>query len=304
VDSNAFRQLCTHADGHRVLSSQNITLAMEAHSGLSAKVAANAGFQAIWASGLSIASQMGLRDCNEASWSQVIDVCRMIMLAVEVPVFVDGDSGFGNFNNARFFAKALDQIGAAGMVLEDKVFPKLNSFVGERQTLADPVEFCGKIRAVKEANIAPTFAVIARTEALVSGHSVEEALDRAHRYADAGADAIFIHSKSRSGADILSFAKYWNHRLPLVVAPTTYYDVPPKTLEEVGVRLYLCANHNLRASLRAMKEVCSEILSSNGISTVERRISPLGDLFDILNYAELAFAEKKYLSAQERGVAE
>ncbi|NUF85057.1 isocitrate lyase/phosphoenolpyruvate mutase family protein [Acinetobacter seifertii] len=295
VNLNSYKNNIFSRSGKDILFSGKLTQVMEAHNGLSAKIAARAGFEAIWASGLSIASQMGGRDCNEASWSQVIDVCRLIINAVDIPVFVDGDSGFGNFNNARIFAKSLDQIGAAGLVLEDKQFPKMNSFIGEKQLLANPDEFCGKIRAIKDLNLSSDFVLIARTEALVSGYSISEALERANLYVNAGADAIFIHSKMKTPDEILEFARLWNHRCPLVVAPTTYPSVSPADLEAAGVSLYLCANHNVRAAAKAMHETCVEILKNGGISSVEKQLVSLDELFDVLNYAELVEAERKYL---------
>ena len=171
----------------------------------------------------------------------------------------------------------------------------MNSFVGDNHALADRDEFCGKIKAGRDAQTEVDFCIIARTEALIAGCALGEALDRAESYRAAGADAIFIHSKKKTADQILSFAHEWAHRTPLVIAPTTYYQASVKTLEAAGVSIYICANHNLRASLRAMQSVGRQILNERGLSGVEGHVSTLKELFELLSYGELAEAEARYL---------
>src|SRR5262245_30702965 len=108
---------------NEICSNRELSFLMEAHDGLSAAVAEHAGFKGLWASGLSISSSLGYRDANEASWTQLVDVVERMADASDLPVLVDGDSGFGNFNNARLLARKLQQRGAAGVALEDKGFP-------------------------------------------------------------------------------------------------------------------------------------------------------------------------------------
>ena len=125
---------------------------MEAHNGLSARIVQETGFKGIWASGLSISAALGVRDNNEASWTQVLEVVEFMSDATNVPILLDGDTGFGNFNNVRRLVKKLEQRGIAAVCIEDKLFPKTNSFInGDRQPLADMDEFCGKVKAVKDA---------------------------------------------------------------------------------------------------------------------------------------------------------
>src|SRR5215475_5769874 len=125
----------------RLVQSTDLTFLMEAHDALSAAIAQHAGFKGLWASGLSISSALGYRDANEASWTDVVNVVERMADATSIPILVDGDSGFGNFNNARLAALKLFQRRAAGICLEDKGFPKMNSFVGNRHPLADVTEF-------------------------------------------------------------------------------------------------------------------------------------------------------------------
>src|SRR3712207_2884129 len=165
-------------------------------NGLSAKIAEEAGFEGIWASSLSISAALGIRDNNEASWTQVLEVAEFMADATSVPILLDGDTGYGNFNSVRRLVAKLEQRGIAGVCMEDKLFPKTNSFLrSTAQPLADMEEFAGKIRAAKEAQLDDDFVVVARVEALIAGHGLEEALVRAKAYRRAGADAILIHSK-------------------------------------------------------------------------------------------------------------
>ncbi len=127
---------------------------MEAHNGLSAKIVQEAGFKGIWASGLSMSAQLGVRDSNEASWTQVLEVLEFMADNTNVPILVDADTGYGNFNNARRLVSKLEQRGIAGACIEDKVFPKTNSLLDNRkQQLADIEEFSLKIRVNLEIRL-------------------------------------------------------------------------------------------------------------------------------------------------------
>ncbi|MFB4393166.1 MULTISPECIES: phosphoenolpyruvate mutase [unclassified Pseudomonas] len=278
----------------KLLFNGKLDMILEAHSGLSAKVVEETGFPAIWASGLAISSAMGLRDCNEASWSQVMEVAQCITDSVNIPVLFDGDSGFGNFNNVRHVVKRLSHYGISGVSLEDKQFPKMNSFAKHEHTLATVDEFCGKIKAAQDTKEDDDFTVIARTEALVAGMSVQAALKRAEHYYEAGADGIFIHSKNGDGSDVLEFSRCWEGRCPLIVAPTTYKDVSPESLQEVGISIYICANQMMRASLLAMQKAAAQIRAEHSIRNVDKNICSLAEVFQLLNYDELKVAERIY----------
>src|SRR4051812_22491262 len=85
----------------RLLHSPNLNFLLEAHNGLSARIAAEAGFEGLWAGGLCISAQFGVRDCNEASWTQILEMLEFMSDAVDIPILLDGDTGYGNFNNVR-----------------------------------------------------------------------------------------------------------------------------------------------------------------------------------------------------------
>ena len=168
------------------LVSPELSFLMEAHNGLSARIVEEAGFKGIWASGLSMSAALGVRDNNEASWTQVLEALEFMSDATTIPILVDGDTGYGNFNNMRRLVKKLCQRSIAGVCIEDKLFPKTNSFIGDGQPLADIDEFCGKIKAGKDSQLDPDFCVVARVEALISGWGLDEALRRAEAYTAPG----------------------------------------------------------------------------------------------------------------------
>jgi phosphoenolpyruvate phosphomutase len=119
----------------------------------------------------------------------------------------------------------------AGVCIEDKLFPKTNSFIGEAQPLAEIEEFCGKIKAGKDSQLDDDFSLIARIEALIAGWGLDEALRRAEAYHAAGADAILIHSKLATADEILTFKRDWGDRCPVVIVPTMYYETPPRPFQ-------------------------------------------------------------------------
>lgn len=278
-----------------LLTSPRTEFVMEAHDGLSAKIVEEAGFDGIWASGLTVSAALGVRDSNEASWTQVLEVLEFMADATSIPILVDGDTGYGNFNNVRRVVRKLGERGIAGICIEDKLFPKTNSFIGDGQPLADIDEFCGKIKAGKDSQIDDDFCLVARIEALISGRGMVEALKRAKAYHEAGADALLIHSKQRDPAEILTFIEEWGNRCPVVIVPTTYYDTPTEEWRKAGVSLVIWANHNLRASIAAMREVSSRIAREQSIAGIEKTIATVPDIFQIAGNDELAQAEKKYL---------
>lgn len=279
----------------KYLHSPGLTFAMEAHNGASAIIAERTGFELIWASGLTISASMGRRDCNELSWTNLTDEFEFMADATTIPILVDGDTGFGNFNNVRIFVRKLCKIGIAGVCLEDKIFPKTNSFLPYNQQLAPIEDFVGKIKAAKDTQTDPDFMFVARTEAFIAGLGLEEALKRAHAYCDAGADAILVHSKKSTAEEIDAFCRNWDKRAPLVIVPTKYAHTPSAVFERLGISLVIWANHLFRASLRSMRDVAFQIFNEQSISNIEKKIAPLDEIFDLVNEAELNRAELQYL---------
>tara|TARA_B100001093_G_scaffold299276_1_gene285368 strand:+ start:2113 stop:3420 length:1308 start_codon:yes stop_codon:yes gene_type:complete len=280
-----------------LLYSNNLDFIMEAHNGMSAKIVEKAGFKAIWGSGLCLSASLGVRDSNEASWSQVLDQLEYMADSTNIPILVDGDQGFGNFNNARIFCRKLEQRGIAGVCFEDKLFPKKNSFVEVEggQKLADINEFSGKIRACKEFQINPYFVVVARLEAFIAGKGLEEALKRAYAYHKAGADAILVHSKIKTSKDIDDFMEKWDNRCPIIIVPTTYAsNTATQHFRNIGVKNIIWANHNMRASIKAIEETSKLIYKNENINCVEPNIVTVKDIFNYTETPQLKIDEKEY----------
>ena len=278
-----------------LLASPELEFLMEAHNGLSAKIVEEAGFKGIWASGLAMSAALGVRDSNEASWTQVVEVLEFMSDAATLPILVDGDTGWGNFNNMRRAVAKLCQRGVAGICIEDKLFPKTNSFIGEGQPLADIEEFCGKIKAGKDSQTDADFSVVARLEAFIAGRGLDEALKRAEAYHAAGADALLVHSKLATADEILAFAKEWADRSPIVIVPTKYYATPTDEFRKAGISVVIWANHNLRAAISAMRDVSRQIYRDQNLIGVESAIAGVKDVFELAGNDELAEAEQRYL---------
>ncbi|ADJ28131.1 phosphoenolpyruvate mutase [Nitrosococcus watsonii] len=283
-----------------LLESKPTEFLLEAHNGLSARIAEEAGFKGIWASGLAISSQFGVRDNNEASWTQIVDMLEFMSDATTVPILLDGDTGYGNFNNLRRLVKKLEQREIAGVCIEDKIFPKTNSFIGgERQPLAEIDEFCGKIKAGKDSQSDPNFSIVARVEALIAGWGLDEALRRAEAYHRAGADAILIHSKLSQADEILAFAREWGNRAPLIIVPTKYYSTPTEVFRKAGISTVIWANHLIRAAAAAMAQVAREIHATQTLVNIEDRVAPVSEIFRLQGAEELLAAERRYSTAPE-----
>jgi phosphoenolpyruvate phosphomutase len=286
-----------------MIRSKDLEFIMEAHSGLSAKIVEEAGFKGIWGSGLSISASLGVRDNNEASWTQVLDVCEYMSDATTIPMLLDGDTGYGNFNNMRRLVHKLEQRNVAGVCIEDKLFPKTNSFIsGETQPLADVDEFCGKIKAGRDSQTDPDFVIVARIEAFIAGWGLDEALRRGEAYRQAGADAVLVHSKKSNPSDIEAFMKEWAGRLPVVIVPTKYYSTPTDLYRNIGISMVIWANHNVRASIGAMQATTKKIFDDQSLINVEDKVVTVNEIFRLQNADELEAAEDKYLPASGKNV--
>jgi phosphoenolpyruvate phosphomutase len=279
-----------------LIESPSLSFLAEAHSGLSARIVEEAGFDGIWASGLTISASLGVRDCNEASWTQTLDCIEFMADATSVPILVDGDTGYGNFNNARRLVAKLEQRGVAGVCLEDKLFPKTNSFInGVGQPLADIDEFCGRLKAARDTVRDDSFVIVARTEAFVAGRGLAEALRRADAYYRAGADAIVIHSARTDASEVLEFKRAWRDTLPVIAIPTKYHETPTEVFRAHRFSVLIWANHLLRSSVAAMQATAARLAADECLHHVERTVAPLAEIFRLQRMDELHAAERRYL---------
>ncbi|MDO9118196.1 MAG: phosphoenolpyruvate mutase [Nitrospira sp.] len=288
--------LSTTKQFRSLLLSDQLEFICEAHNGLSAKIVQEAGFKGIWASGLSISAQFGVRDNNEASWTQVLETLEFMSDATTIPILLDGDTGYGNFNNMQRLVRKLEQRKIAAVCIEDKLFPKTNSFIkGDAQPMADMHEFCGKIKAGKDAQSDPNFSIIARVEAFICGWGLAEALRRAEAYRQAGADGILIHSALAVPDEILAFKQEWGNRCPVVIVPTKYYATPTDVFRQHNFSIVIWANHLLRSSVTAMQKTARTLKEQEHLLSIEDKVAPVSEIFRLQNAAELQEAEDRYL---------
>lgn len=280
-----------------LIESSDTAFLMEAHNALSAKIAEEAGFQALWASSLTISASMGLRDANELTWSESLDLVSIMIEGVNTPVLMDADSGYGDANIfSRFIRSACDR-GVAGVCIEDKLFPKMNSFAPVSQELADVSAFSDKIAAAKDNQKSEDFIVVARTEAFVTGAGLNEAVARANAYADAGADAVLVQSKRTDASELLAFANNWAGDKPIIAVPTTYPDTPVSDLAGAGISNIIWANHGLRASILAMRAATKTLFETQSAGTIDSDIASIQDVFDLTGMDRL-LAKKQRTAAQ------
>ncbi|AXI78559.1 isocitrate lyase/phosphoenolpyruvate mutase family protein [Peterkaempfera bronchialis] len=225
--------------------------AIGAVNAMAARVAAEAGFDALWVSGLEVSAACGLPDENLLGSRDLADVVTSLRRVTDLPVIVDVDNAAGTGPSAARYGFDLLTAGAAAVCLEDSRYPKCNSFSEHRaQGLADTAAVCEQIKELRAA--APELLLIARTETLICGGSMDDALARAELYEAAGADAVLPHSKDISGREALEAARRWGG-VPLVTVPTAFPHLDRRLLGEAGFRLAIYANQLSRAALAAMR---------------------------------------------------
>lgn len=270
---------------------------MAAHSPLSARLAEEAGFDGIWASGFELSALYGLADVSLVSMTQHLEMMRAMADRVRLPIVADIDTGFGNAINVIHAVQSYERAGASAVVIEDKSFPKVTSLVADgRQDLLRIEEFQGKIEAACQTRNDAGFLVIARDEALIAGLGQHEALKRAAAYEEAGADMILIHSKQKTPDEVESFVRAWKGRVPIVIVPTAYPEMTAdriRALEKIKMVIY--GNHAIRAAVTAMKDVFAAILKDGGIQNVDKKIVSVEEIFRLQDMDQVKINEKRYL---------
>jgi phosphoenolpyruvate phosphomutase len=284
------------------LDQPGIVRVIGAYDGMSAILGERHGFDALWASGLAISAAHGVPDASILTMTELLAAAEGMNRVCGLPVIADCDTGFGGVNNIVHMVREYERAGIAAVCIEDKEFPKRNSFLDGGHLLADVHEFAAKVRAAKLAQVSPHFMVIARVESLVVGASIEDALARACVYRDAGADAILVHSKAQTAEEIGAFAAAWRAMsdCPLVVVPTTYYAITCSDLLRAGVKVVIYANHSLRAAVQAMSDTLAAIREAGSTAPIEAAIGSVRAIFDLTGTGRIAETDAWF----ERTVAE
>ncbi|MFE0276150.1 isocitrate lyase/phosphoenolpyruvate mutase family protein [Streptomyces sp. NPDC058992] len=257
-------------------------LAIGAVNALAAHVAAEAGFDALWVSGLEVSAASGLPDANVLGPRDLADVVASLGRVTDLPVIVDIDNAGGSVRTAERFAYDLLRTGAAAVCVEDSAYPKCNSFAAHRaQALSDRDLLCEQVERVRKV-VGDDLVVVARTEALITGEDLTAAIARAEAYTEAGADAVLIHSKDATGTEARAIGQAWNHGAPLVSVPTAFPDLSAAELGEAGFRLCIYANQLSRAALAGMRAAARQFQRGGSFrSTVAGSLAEVGDLMRV-----------------------
>jgi phosphoenolpyruvate phosphomutase len=268
-----------------------------AHDALSAKLIERAGFDGVWASGFAISASLKcIPDASFIDSSEQLGVERRMAEAINIPIVADCDTGYGNALNVMRTVNDRERAGVAAICIEDNVYPKRCSFyAGVKRELIPIEEHCGKIKAAKAAQTVPDFMVIARTEALIAGWGKEEALKRVEAYAAAGADAVLIHSKSKTFDELKSVYKAFSGRVPIVVVPTIFDQTTAQEMEEAGVKMIIYANQPVRAAIRNMRDTLELIKKDTRPGAANDRIVTLPEVYDIVGVPQMEQDEKNFL---------
>ena len=264
------------------LESKSILKVGGAFDAMSAKLVEINGFDAIWAGSFAISATHALPDASILTMTEFLYSASNMEAACNIPIIADCDTGFGGPSNVSHMVKKYEKSGIAAICIEDKTFPKKNSILeNSKQELLSEKEFVAKIIAAKEAKENPNFMLIARTEALISGMGIKEAIKRANAYEKAGADAILIHSKQNTPDEIFEFSESWGGTLPLVVVPTSYPTVRLDELISHRIKMIIYANQTLRVTHAIISKLLKQLKNSASISDISEDMSSMKEIFQL-----------------------
>jgi phosphoenolpyruvate phosphomutase len=268
-----------------------------AHDAMSAQLIEAYGFDAVWVSGFGVATMTHiLPDLNLTTMTETLAAAIRIDGATGLPVVADCDNGFGGLGNVVRTVVEFERAGISGICVEDNLFPKRNSlYQGKvKRDLIAPDEQARRIRAAKAAQETDSFVFIARVEALIAGHGVEAACERADAYVDAGADAILIHSKDKSLQEIEGFLGAWAGRgkTPLVAVPTLFPDYTDQELFDKGFQMVILANHPMRAAVAAMEQTLEILRIERKAAAADPHIASIDHIFELVRTKEAIALEE------------
>ncbi|MGH3919601.1 MAG: isocitrate lyase/phosphoenolpyruvate mutase family protein [Pseudonocardiaceae bacterium] len=268
-----------------------------AHDAMSAQLIEAHGFDAVWVSGFGVATMThALPDLNLTTMSETLAAAVRIDAATGLPVVADCDNGFGGLGNVVRTVVEFERAGIGGICIEDNLFPKRNSlYQGQsKRELIAPDEQARRIRAGKAAQETDSFVFVARVEALIAGHGVQAACERADAYVDAGADAILIHSKDKSLQEIEGFLGAWAGRgkTPLVAVPTLFPDYTDRELFDKGFQMVILANHPMRAAVQAMEQTLETLRTERKAAAVDPHIASVDHIFELVRTKEAIALEE------------
>ncbi len=279
----------------RLIQSKPIVRILEAHSGLAGLIIENLeitkdgkkiSFDGMWSSSLTDSTSKGKPDIEVVDLTTRLQDLTNILECTTKPIIFDGDTG-GKAEHFVYTVKTLERNGVSAVIIEDKVGLKKNSLFGTevKQQLASVEEFCEKIHLGKNAQVTNDFMIIARLESLIAGFTVDDALERAKKYIEAGADGVMIHSKEKTGDDIKEFCARFRavyKHIPIILVPTTYNKFTESELASWGANVIIYANHMLRASYPAMKKAAESILEHSRSLEADSLCMPIKEILELI----------------------
>lgn len=277
------------------LAMKGLVTAMEAHSGLTGIIVENTvveqdggarQFDAMWISSLCDSTAKGKPDIElvdmTSRFRTIDDICEV----TTKPIIFDGDTG-GQIEHFVYTVRSLERMGVSMVIIEDKTGLKKNSLFGtEVKQIQDSIEhFSDKIRAGKKAQRTKDFMICARIESLILEQGMEDALDRAFAFTDAGVDAIMIHSRRKDPAEIFEFIEKFRARdtaTPLVVVPTSFNTVTEEEFKARGVNIVIYANQLTRTGFPAMQNAAKMILENHRAKECDDICMPFKDIIRLI----------------------
>ena len=279
----------------RLIYSNDIVRILESHNSLTGLIIENISvikkskkieFDGMWSSSLTDSATKGKPDNSSVDFSTRLSSLNNMMEVTSKLLVFDADNG-GQLEHLPFLVRSLERLGASAIIMEDKIGLKKNSlFKNQSDTKQDKPElFARKIKQICKSRKNNDFMVIARIESFIVGKGLKDALKRAEIYSKAGADAILIHSKEKTPAEIFSFAREFKKSknfIPLVSVPSTYSKVYEKDLIRNGFKLVIYANQLLRAAYPAMQFTARKILENSRTFEIEKKIIPIKEIINLI----------------------
>jgi 2,3-dimethylmalate lyase len=259
---------------------------------LSAKVAEDHGFDALYISGFAVSATMGIPDVGLITLTEIIEKASSIVDAVSVPVFMDADTGYGNYLNVMRTVREAERVGLAGLNIEDAVTPHNST----GRPMVTQEEMVKKIEAAVEARQDPDFFIMVRTDAGPT-LGVEEAIQRANAYAEAGADAVLLLDvgdvddmrRANEAVSAPSFGVLSNPHPPLLTA---------SQLQELGFSVVLVSVPPLFAVVKTLSELFTELREHGSIEAFKDRMVDTKYITDLIGLPGVRELEAKYLGIE------
>ena len=252
---------------------------------LTAGLIESLGFDLVWVGSFEASTARMIPDVNLITYTEVADNVRAVRAHCQLPIFVDGDNGYGSDECAIRALETFALAGADAFCIEDNAFPKRNSlYATPDRTLERPEIFARRIKSLASMNSG--LQVSARTEALVAGLGVGEAVDRLNRYRDAGADALFVQANTRHIDLLPQVLERVRGTIPIVLAPTAAPGTPADAFFRMGANVVLFANVVSRTVIKAVTEMLTELRHSASLEAVGSHIVDLDTVFRLTRAQE------------------